>query len=200
MSKEQIFRISGLTAILVGLVLVVFNAAAVVVQLPQQLINYRTFLTPFLLIYAFTGLYAYQAQKAGLLGFAGYVLTIASLVLNACFRFADTFIGSILLGTYTEAIMAILQGPYSTVQSITFALFLIGYVLFGIGTLRARMLPRWAAWMLILGAVMSFALVMLPVNFGAILAGIALAWMGYAQYGAVSSEEPAFAGQSVTQQ
>ena len=200
MSKEQLFRISGLTAIVVGLVMVVFNSAVAIVQLPQQLISYRTFLTPFLLIFAFTGLYAYQAHKAGVLGLMGYAVTVVSLVLNICFRFSETFIGPVLVAGYPEAVMAVVQGPYSTVQSVTFALFLAGYVMFGVATLRARLLPRWGAWLLILGALISYALVMLPVNIGAVLAGAALVWMGYDQYSAVSKASTSYAGQAIAQQ
>jgi hypothetical protein len=200
MSKEQLYRFSGLAAITVGLVMVIFNSTAALIQLPQQLINYRTFLTPFLLIFAFTGLYAYQSDKAGVLGLAGYTLTVTSLVLNVCFRFSETFIGTILMAGYPDAITAIVQGPYSTVQSITFALFLAGYVLFGIATLRARMLPRWAAWLLILGTIISFALMMLPVNIGAIVSGIALIWMGYALNSAVTTVTATFPERTVVQQ
>ena len=200
MSKEQVFRISGLTAVLVGLVMVIFNSVVAVVQLPQTLINYRTFLSPFLLIFAFTGLYAYQYHKAGWIGLVGYVVTVISLVLNICFRFSETFIGPVLVGEYSQAVMAIVQGPYNTVQSITFGLFLAGYVLFGIATLQARILPRWGAWMLIIGAVISFALVMLPINIGAILTGAGMIVMGYAQYSNAQHASSFFAGQAITQQ
>jgi hypothetical protein len=200
MSNENLFRISGISAVVVGLVMVFFNSAAAIVQLPQQLINYRTFLSPFLLIFAFTGLYAYQSHKAGLLGLAGYVLTVASLVLNICFRFSETFIGPVLVEEYPEAVMSIVQGPYTTVQSITFGLFLAGYVLFGIATLRARILPPGAAWLLIVGAIISFILVMLPVNIGAILAGVALIWMGYAQYSTATNVSSSFGRRFIAQQ
>jgi hypothetical protein len=200
MSKENLFRMSGGTAVLVGLVMVFFNSVTAIFELPQQLINYRTFLSPFLLIFAFTGLYAYQSHKAGLLGLAGYVLTVASLVLNICFRFSETFIGPVLVAEYPEAVTAIVAGPYSTVQSITFGLFLAGYVLFGIAALRARVLPRGGAYLLILGAILSFVLVMLPVNIGAILAGVALIWMGYAQYSSATLASTSFSRQLIAQQ
>jgi hypothetical protein len=200
MSKEQLFRISGLVAIAVGMVMVVFNSAVAFVEFPQQLINYRTFLTPILLVFAFTGLYVYQAQRAGILGLAGYVLTVISLVLNVCFRFSETFIGPILLAQFPDSIMAIVQGPYSTVQSVTVALFLAGYVLFGIATLRARMLPRWGAWLLIVGAVISFALMMLPINMGAILAGAGFVWMGYDLYSVAAKTTTTMVGQAIPQQ
>jgi hypothetical protein len=200
MKKEQVFRLNGLMAIFVGVVMVIFNSAVAVVQLPLQLISYRTFLSPILLIFVFTGFYAFQANRAGILGLIGYVVTIISLVLNVCFRFSEIFIGSVLSERYSEAITVIVQGPYSFVQQITFTLFLCGYILFGISTLRAQLLPKLAAWLLMGGGVISYALVMLPINVGAIMSGAAIAWLGYAQYFAMQEQVEVFAGEPITEQ
>jgi hypothetical protein len=200
MKKEQVFRLNGLMAIFVGVVMVIFNSAVAVVQLPVQLISYRTFLSTILLIFVFTGLYAFQVNRAGILGLIGYVVTIISLVLNVCFRFSEIFIGSVLSERYSEAITVIVQGPYSFVQQITFMLFLCGYILFGISTLRAQLLPKLAAWFLMGGGVISYALVMLPINVGAIMSGAAIAWLGYAQYFAMQEQVEVFAGEPITEQ
>jgi hypothetical protein len=200
MKKEQVFRLNGLMAIFVGVVMVIFNSAVAVVQLPVQLISYRTFLSTILLIFVFTGLYAFQVNRAGILGLIGYVVTIISLVLNVCFRFSEIFIGSVLSERYSEAITVIVQGPYSFVQQITFMLFLCGFILFGISTLRAQLLPKLAAWFLMGGGVISYALVMLPINVGAIMSGAAIAWLGYAQYFAMQEQVEVFAGEPITEQ
>jgi hypothetical protein len=59
----------------------------------------------------------------------------------------------------------------------------LGGLLFGIATLRAGILPRWAAGLLAVGAVAPVVLAQLPHPLDrtfAVPVGIALAWLGYA--------------------
>ena len=58
----------------------------------------------------------------------------------------------------------------------------IGGLLFGIATIRARVLPRWAAALLSFSAVLVLAGAVIPHPFDRIMAlpmGIAIAWLGY---------------------
>jgi len=191
-------RLTGITAITAGTVNILFNLVGIGVSIPPGVQNTRVFLVLFLLIFAFTGIYARQSHKAGVAGLLGYILAVVSLIMNVCFRFGDLFIGTVLLPNYTEAVQAILAGPYSTALNVTFLLFVIGYVLFGAGMLRARVFSRWAAWLVIIGAVVSYVLMMLPINIGAILVGISLVWIGYQlwseQAAAMPELRPAIAG------
>jgi hypothetical protein len=70
------------------------------------------------------------------------------------------------------------------VYSISSVLYLVGGVLFGIATLRAGVLPRWAGGALAVGTVAPLALsLVLPHEFirlAAVPVGIALAVLGYA--------------------
>ncbi len=62
-------------------------------------------------------------------------------------------------------------------------LYLLGGLLFGIATFRARILPRWAAGLLAVGAAVTPAAALLPhplQRLAAVPMGIALAWLGYA--------------------
>jgi hypothetical protein len=68
-------------------------------------------------------------------------------------------------------------------------LYLLGGLLFGIGTLRAGILPRWPAGLLAVAAVLTPAAALLPhaiQRLAAIPVGLALAWLGYALW----SERP----------
>ena len=61
--------------------------------------------------------------------------------------------------------------------------YVLGGLLFGIATLRAGILSRWAAGLLAVGAVAPFVLAMLPHPLDrtfAVPTGLALAWLGYA--------------------
>jgi hypothetical protein len=73
-----------------------------------------------------------------------------------------------------------------------------GFVMFGIATLRAGRLPRWAAWLVILSAWFGLAAAFAPVPFhlGGIAFGLGNAGLGYAVWmGAGAAEmRPAQAG------
>jgi hypothetical protein len=64
--------------------------------------------------------------------------------------------------------------PSTPVVVITFA---IGWVLFALASLRARVLPRGGAILLIAGGVIGFGLVIFPR--AGILLALAVGWMGF---------------------
>ena len=62
-------------------------------------------------------------------------------------------------------------------------LYMLGGLVFGIATFRARVLPRWPAGLLAVVAVLTPAAALLPhaiQRLAAVPMGIALAWLGYA--------------------
>jgi hypothetical protein len=62
----------------------------------------------------------------------------------------------------------------------------VGWVLFGVATLRARVYPRWAAILLIVGVVIAF----LPVPLVGIVFSVSVAYLGYLLFtGRVRSDE-----------
>jgi len=65
-------------------------------------------------------------------------------------------------------------------------MFIIGPLLFGIATFRARILPRWAGVFLTLAAVLIPVGGMFPHEYQTMIAmipiGLAVAWLGYALF------------------
>jgi hypothetical protein len=63
-------------------------------------------------------------------------------------------------------------------------MYILGPLLFGIATFRARVLPRWAGALLILGAVLVPVGALVPPVYQAKIAmipvGLAIVWLGYA--------------------
>ncbi len=180
MSYEKIIRLSGLAALVGGGAALFFNLIVPLQLFPASLEPPRQLITQTLIIFAFMGIYAAQSRKAGVLGLIGFVITQISLILNVCMRYLYTFVAPVLLSQYPEAITAVGQtGAWNSIVMATLWLFVLGYVLFGAATIRARVLPKAAAWMLIVGAVLSYLLMMLPINIGGILANAALVWIGW---------------------
>ena len=58
---------------------------------------------------------------------------------------------------------------------LTFLAFAVGWLLFGIVTLRARVYPRWAAILLVAGAVISI----LPLPVTTVVLSAAVVWLGF---------------------
>lgn len=66
-----------------------------------------------------------------------------------------------------------------------FLLLVVGFVLFGLATWRARVLPRWAGLLVVAGVLIDFAAGFAfggspPLPVGIVLASAGFAWMGYA--------------------
>jgi hypothetical protein len=147
-------------------------------------------------LFGMVGLYVRQAEKAGWLGLAGFLLFTAWMTLVCGFSFVEAFILP-RLATESPAFVAGFLGMFSGVPSkidlgilptlwnISGPMYILGPVLFGIATFRAGVLPPWA------GALLALNIIWVPL--GAIVPpelqpkilipiGLALAWLGYALF------------------
>ena len=104
---------------------------------------------------------------------------ISPLLATAAPKFVEGF-----LGIVTGAPGEIDLGALPVVYKLTgFLGYMLGGLLFGIATLRAGILPRWAGGLLAFGAATVLAGALLPHPLDRIMAvpvGLALAWLGYA--------------------
>jgi hypothetical protein len=197
MSSATLYRASGL-ALIVGAVLgIIGNVLSSVLypgNNPQQytttmwLVTGLVFLIgTLLLVVGLPGIAARQASRAGWVGFVGFILTW----LGAFFE-ASLFVMAILVLPWLAQAapkLAASNGPSSFFVAFLVAsiLLTLGGILLGIATMRARILPRWAGLLLIVGAILN--IVEIPLS-GAIssivgiasfvLFALALGWMGYA--------------------
>jgi hypothetical protein len=70
---------------------------------------------------------------------------------------------------------------FSRIYLVMGVLYILGFILFGIATMRAAVFPRAAAILLMVGVPLFASGMFLPQlirTFGAILAGMGLIWMG----------------------
>lgn len=155
MTTSNLIRWSGLAAMAAG-VLNVLDA----IWHPPLMTMFMAVVTVFALI----GIYAVQTEASGRLGFAGYLLATAGYVLMAG---TTTTIGSMpsyLVGASLGA---------------------IGLVLLAVGSLSARVFPRWIPWLWVaavpigLPSLAEPALAELLGTLGAAAVGLGLAGAGY---------------------
>lgn len=141
-----------------------------------------------------TGIYARQVKEAGWLGLAGYLLFSLFWVATTAFTFAEAVILPLLatdapkfvegyLGIFSGGASEVDLGVLPAVAAVGGVLYILGGLLFGMATLRAGILPRWAGGLLAFGAVVTLTSSLLQHPLDRILAvpmGAALAWLGYA--------------------
>lgn len=124
-----------------------------------------------LVLLGLVGLYARQAEDSGKLGLAGFLLAFLGTALLTGLMWTQAFV---VPGLAAEAPVLLETEPLGSMLS--FIAFTVGWLVFGVATLRARVYPRAAAILLIIGAMLPFAGFVLPAS--AFVFGIAVAWLG----------------------
>jgi hypothetical protein len=147
-----------------------------------------------LFLLGIAGIYARQVEEAGWLGLAGFLLLILCWWLQSAYVFAETFIVPQLATSappFVVSFLGIASGnpgemniePLPAIYSLGIGIpYMLGGLLFGIATLRAGILPRWAAGLLAVAATLTPAAALLPHDIqrlAAIPVGLAVAWLGY---------------------
>jgi hypothetical protein len=197
-SQRQLMGLSGLACIVGGVCI----AAFVLVHPWDQLVGseiartwrWQTahtlhFIGALFALLGLLGIYARQRDQLGSLGVVGFVL---SFIGNAMFLgtgMITAFIWPMLAVHAPSAVEldgAIFHAPVSAFAFLlTAVIMIVGYMLFGIAMLRARVFPRWSIITLMAGSVLG----MLPPHpatpfpwaglvLGGVLYGAAMVWLG----------------------
>jgi hypothetical protein len=211
----NLIRWSGLAAVLAGIIFAVIQpihplevVANVTTPAWAIITSFKTAMC-LLFLLGITGMYARQVNKAGWLGLAGFLLLFLTWALQAAFVFAEAFILPLLATSAPQFVDAVLgnlaRGQASDVNLGALPLiyqlgvgvpYMLGGLVFGLATLRAGILPRWAGGLLAVTATLTPLAALLPHNIqrlAAIPMGLALAALGYALW----AERRAQAAQAV---
>jgi hypothetical protein len=146
-------------------------------------------LTLVLIQVGLVGLYVPHSGATGVLGLVGFLVTFLGMALAAGSYWAQGFIAPAAAQTAPEFLddePAWLNCGFT----LTLALLSLGWLLFGVAMLRARIYPRIAAILLMIGAVVSF----LPLPRTELVLIVAIAWLGFALFagrGGAPVERPA---------
>ncbi|MBN9390933.1 MAG: hypothetical protein J0I20_23090 [Chloroflexi bacterium] len=208
LTTSNLIRWTGLSAIMAGVLYVlvgIFHPLNVLSSVnTTEWIVVHIFATAmcFFGLLGITGLYARQMKKTGWLGLAGFLLLSLWLILIGGFTFVEVFILPVLatttpafvegfLGSYSGTANGTDFGVLTAVWNLTAPLYILGGLSFGIATIRAGLLSRWAAGLLAFGTALAPLAALLPADFApkvAVPVGLALAWLGYSLW----SERPAY--------
>ncbi len=138
-----------------------------------------------LLAVGFLGLYLKQAKETGLLGFIGFLLAFFGSLLFMCIQYIETVIWPI----FTEHAQQLLEHEGAMFTDTVFTIFYLimgyslamGFIVLGIATLRAKILSKWGALLMMIGGLV-FCLVISVIivrTVGIVLLAAGLVWLGW---------------------
>lgn len=195
-----LLRFCGLCAMLAGFIFAVIQP----IHPPDTVASVNTtiwaVITPLktvmclLLLIGVTGIYVRQLRRTGWLGLLGYAVFSLGWLITSAYVFAETFILPLLASAapeYVDAFLGVAAGRKSALDlgavPVLFTLAGVGYMLggliFGVATFRARIFPRWASGLMAVTALLTPLAALLPhaiQRFAAIPMGVALFGLGYA--------------------
>ena len=190
MTSSNLIRIGGLVAVVAGalllladlwnLLLEVFvggteNFSEFAVTTSWTVLSATYLVGGLLLLVALVGLYAYQSEAAGTLGLVGFLAALVGTGLLVGMMWALAFVvpsAAIEAPAFLDAEQS--AGPLDMGFMLSIIVFALGWALFGVATLRARVFPRVAAIVLIVGALLT----VLPLPATTLVIDVAVAWLG----------------------
>ena len=202
MTSVKLLRLAGLSALLAGICYVIVglfhpaNIPSSVTTTRWVIVHIFACAMSFFGLLGLPGLYARQAERSGWLGLVGYILLSLWFVMIMGFSFVEAFIlphVATASPEFVQSWMGMFNAPAGTFDigvlptlwTLSGPVYILGGLLFGIGTFRAGILPRWAGALLALSTVLAPLAGFLP-NASqpktAIPMGLALAWLGYALF------------------
>jgi hypothetical protein len=156
------------------------------------IVHYVSIAMAIMFVIGIAGIYVRQVEEVGWLGLAGFVVLSLGLLVTAALQFVEATVQPVLANTnpaYVEGLLGLVGGHSSSVDlgaittfvSAANVLFLAGTLLFGIATLRAGILSRWASGIFAFGLLVTGPLATMAgaPRLAAVPIGLGLAWMGY---------------------
>jgi hypothetical protein len=127
-----------------------------------------------LLLIGLVAMFVRQAEALGALGLTGFVFALLGTTLAAGAAWSQVFV----VPRLSEVAPSVAdQGAGSVLAGfvLSFLLFGVGWILFGVATLRTQLFPRWAVILLIVGAIISIV----PLPSRALIVEISAGYLGF---------------------
>jgi len=134
-----------------------------------------TLLAGILLLVGLAGLYSRQLEDGGLLGMVGFLVAFCGTVMAVGVFWADAFIAPSLAQEELRLLDAAPPRALAAGFTLSYGSVALGWLLFGVATLRTGLYPRAGGVLLIIGAVLTW----LPLPLSGVPFSVAVVWMGY---------------------
>jgi len=189
-SPPNLFRMSGLALVLAGAMFLAAELISLFVlaqgdvdEMRQIAVTNAFFLQSFstlvggiLLLGGLVGLYVRQSEAAKKLGVVGFVLAFLGTALVVGDFYANTFITPLVALEAPSFLDNPLAGVLQVWLPFDFVLLAASWLALCVATVRARVYPRGASWLLLGGALLA----LLPLPMVNVFFQTAWAWLGLA--------------------
>ena len=206
MTSTKLFRAAGIAGAAAGLMFVLAQFLHPDETIPHvttttwKLVHVMTLATMVLAAVGIVGMYLRQVEETGLLGFVAVILYVCGFFLIFGVSLVEAAVLPRLAGDVPRYVQHVLTltatgqatgdvGGLAVVNVFAFPTYLLGGVLFGIALWRARVLSRWASALLVIGALSTVLIRVLPKSLDripAIPVGLAWAALGISLWRATS--------------
>ncbi len=157
MTTRKLFRLAGLALILCGVLTPLAQIIHPSDERPQtilaqtgRLVTGHVLSTVAILLglLGLVGLYLYESEETGILGLAGFILAFTgNVLLTTSGNFG--YIAPVLASHAPDTLAAANTYPPELILDVVMVLsYIIGFLLLGMATVRARRLPRLSGWLL----------------------------------------------------
>ena len=183
MQPNHLYRLSALAGLLGGLGIIALDVSQLIAVMPRRTVGLIELPITICVLFGLPGLYLAQAARAGRLGLVGFTLTFAGVALGMGHFYLMAFVSGTIGERWLEAAQEV-QAAARVVAPAELITFVLGWALFGVATMRARVLPRMGAALIVLGVVLVVVRPLLPVEgpVGGLLIGTGIAWLSVALY------------------
>jgi hypothetical protein len=189
MASSNLVRVGGLAAVTAGVLLLILDVWGLLLEIrgaypenfsEEALTTTYTFqsslwlIGALLLLVAVVGLHARQSEAAGALGLAGFLAALIGTGLLVGIFWTNVFVPPTLAVEAPSVLDAEDTGSLAFGFIFSTTVFGLSWALFGVAMLRARVYPRVAAIVLIIGALIVIA----PLPATGLVIEVALIWLG----------------------
>jgi hypothetical protein len=193
MKINTLIRWGGLSALLSGVIGIIGDIAHFITVggLPLSdaavTTEFRAFvaimaLSTALALLGLIAIYARQIQVMGKFGAVAFVLALVGTMMIFGHQWASTFIVPVLaeetpgfLNAVTADTTTILAGGVF----LSIFLMAVGWFLFGLASLKARILPTISIWLVLVGAFLMLVLDLVQFDLDKLVFNLGLGWMGW---------------------
>src|SRR5687767_14600116 len=192
MNAAFLYRISAFAGVISGGGIMALDLAQILMEVPRRVVGLVEIPITLLVLFALPGLYLIQAARAGKLGLVGFALTFAGVALGMGHFYLMAFVRGVIGDRWPQATEAV-SAASRMLAPAELLTFVLGWILLGVATIRARILPRAGGIFLIGGVVLVLIRPLLPLDgpVGGVLMGAGLAWLSAELYRkSAASPEP----------